>query len=85
MHLAKLFRDSSMIHWETTVVLSMGIAAAITETGYPQTPHRNSNLADTIVFHETFDPPGDDSPDRTSGLGSRKGSAVAWMNNMYRP
>lgn len=31
------------------------------------------NLAETVIFHEIFDPPGDDSPDRTSGLGSRDG------------
>lgn len=72
MHLAKPLHYSSVLYWGTTVVLSMGIAA-ITQTGHAQTSPGNSDLADTIVFHETFDPPGDDSPDRTSGVGSRHG------------
>ncbi|MBT9314907.1 DUF928 domain-containing protein [Leptothoe spongobia] len=60
-----------MAFWGTTAVLSILLTAAITQPGKAQRSPKRVNPIDKIVFHETFDPPGDDSPNRTSGVGSR--------------
>ncbi|MBE9068329.1 DUF928 domain-containing protein [Leptolyngbya cf. ectocarpi LEGE 11479] len=53
------------------------VTAAVIQPVKAQLSSSEANLAETVIFHETFDPPGDDSPRRTSGLGSRDGGRCA--------
>ncbi|MEM9805874.1 MAG: DUF928 domain-containing protein [Cyanobacteria bacterium P01_D01_bin.56] len=67
------FHGSPLIYWGASAVLSILISAAVTLPVKARQSHKQATPADTIVFHDTFDPPGDDSPDHTSGVGTRDG------------
>ncbi|MEM6255139.1 MAG: DUF928 domain-containing protein [Cyanobacteria bacterium P01_D01_bin.156] len=54
-------------------VLSIVISAVFALPGKARQSYKPVNPADTIVFNEAFDPPGDDAPDDTSGVGTRDG------------
>ncbi|MEM9484871.1 MAG: DUF928 domain-containing protein [Cyanobacteria bacterium P01_F01_bin.116] len=56
-----------------TVVLSAIVTTAITRSVNAQQSSKRVGSIDKIVFQETFDPPGDDAPKDTSGVGSRDG------------
>ncbi|MEM7797111.1 MAG: hypothetical protein AAF579_21995 [Cyanobacteria bacterium P01_C01_bin.118] len=58
------------IYSGTTFVLSMVTMAAVSQPEYFNAQY-NDAVWQTIVLPNSFEPPGDKSPDRTSGLGSR--------------
>lgn len=70
------FHGSPLIYWGAPAVLSIIISAAITLPVKARQSHKQVTPEDTIVFHDTFDPPGDDSPDHTSGVGTRDGGGL---------
>ncbi len=73
MHLGTFFNSSPIAYWGMTAVLSVIVTAAITRSVNAQQSPKRVDTIDKIVFHETFDPPGDDAPKDTSGVGSRNG------------
>ncbi|MEM7063902.1 MAG: DUF928 domain-containing protein [Cyanobacteria bacterium P01_B01_bin.77] len=73
MHLKPSLNNSFTIRWGAATVFSVIVTVAVTQSVKAQLSSSEINSAETVVFHDSFDPPGDDSPRRTSGLGSRNG------------
>lgn len=77
MHLSHSFYCSPIARWGTTAILSVIVTLTTAQSSKAQISPTQTNSIETIVFNDTFIPPGDDSPDRTSGLGSRAGGRCA--------
>ncbi|MEM8610620.1 MAG: DUF928 domain-containing protein [Cyanobacteria bacterium P01_H01_bin.105] len=73
MHLLHSFYCSPIARWGTTAILSVIVTLTTAQSSKAQISPTHTNSIEAITFNDTFTPPGDDSPDRTSGLGSRTG------------